>query len=96
MSLTSAFFYGRSKTDLIDQRFNMVANVVKVFNKERKELESYNRFSITSRDHDYSFSHLLQILSKFLHSFRPVDLTAGELQLPLQPRQLNTRRKRGR
>ena len=61
-----------------------------------RELESSYRFSITSRDHDYSFSHLLQILSDFLHSFRPVDLTAGELQLPLQPRQLNTRRKHGR
>ena len=72
--------------------------IVQYFNKERKEIESYNRFPITSRDHDYSFSHLLQILSKFLHSFRPVDLTAGPAgDLPLQPRHLNfQRRKYGR
>ena len=71
--------------------------IVQYFNK-RRELESYNRFSITSRDHDYSFSHLLQILSEFLHSFRPVDLTAGPAgDLPLQPRHLNfQRRKYGR
>ena len=94
----SAFFYGRSKTDLIDQRFNMVANVVKVFNKERKELESYNRFPITCADQHNSSTHLFQILSKFLHSFRPVDLTAGPAgDLPLQPRHLNFQRsKHGR
>ena len=73
-------------------------NVDKHFNKERKEIESSYRFPITSRDHDYSFSHLLQILSEFLHSFRPVDLTAGPAgDLPLQPRHLNfQRRKYGR
>jgi len=73
----SAFFYGRSKTDLIDQRFNMVANVVKVFNKERKELESYNRFPITCADQHNSSTHLFQILSKFLLSYRLVELSAG-------------------
>ena len=61
-----------------------------------RELESSYRFPIISADQHYSSHNLLQILSKFLHSFRPVDLTAGELQLPLQPRQLNTRRKHGR
>ena len=72
-------------------------NVDKHFNKERKEIESSYRFPITSRDHDYSFSHLLQILSKFLHSFRPVDLTAGPAgDFPLQPSIISKRRKYGR
>ena len=50
------------------------------------EIESSNRFTIISADQHYSSRNLLQILSKFLHSFRPVDLTAGlAADSPLQP-----------
>ena len=68
----------------------------KKYQREGVELESNFRLSTTGADQHHSSTYLLQILSDFLHSFRPVDLTAGELQLPLQPRQLNTRRKHGR
>ena len=55
----------------------MVANVAKVFNKKREELESYNRFPITCADQHNSSSYLLQILSKFLLRYRLVELSAG-------------------
>ena len=65
---------------------NMAEKLVdKKYHREEVKFESNNRFTITSADQHYSFTNSLQILSKFLHSFRPVDLTAGELQLPLQP-----------
>ena len=62
----------------------MEANIEKKYHRG-SEIESNYRLPITSADQHYSSHNLLQILSKFLHSFRPVDLTAGELQLPLQP-----------
>ena len=50
------------------------------------EIESSNRFTIISADQHYSSRNLLQILSKFLHSVRPVDLIAGiTAVLSLQP-----------
>jgi hypothetical protein len=73
------------KAKLIDKQETMEANIEKKYQRGR-ELESYNRFSITSANQHYSSTYLLQILSKFLHSFRPVDLTAGSAAvLSLQP-----------
>ena len=63
----------------------MVANIEKKYQRGR-ELESNYRFSTTSAAQHYSSHNLLQILSKFLHSYRPVDLTAGSAGvLSLQP-----------
>ena len=66
------------------RRANMAEkNVDKYFNKGRG-FESYNRFSITSADQRYYSNPILQ--TQFLHSFRPVDLTAGlAAVLSLQP-----------
>ena len=65
---------------------NMAETLEKKYQREGVELESNFRLSTTSADQHYSSTHLLQILSKFLHSFRPVDLTAGSAaDLPLQP-----------
>ena len=50
------------------------------------EIESNNRLSIISADQPDITIPTFQILSKFLHSFRPVDLTAGlAADSPLQP-----------
>ena len=63
----------------------MEANAEKKYQRGR-ELESNYRLSITRADQHDSSHNLFQILSKFLHSFRPVDLTAGlAADSPLQP-----------
>ena len=54
----------------------MEANAEKKYQRGR-ELESNYRLSITRADQHDSSHNLFQILSKFLHSFRPVDLTVG-------------------
>ena len=70
---------------LIDKQGNMEAVIDKYFKKGR-ELESYNRFSITRADQHDSSILILQILSKFLHRFHLVDLIAGSAaDSPLQP-----------
>ena len=76
---------------------NMAETLEKKYHRG-SEIESSYRFPIISADQHYSSHNLLQILSDFLHSFRPVDLTAGPAgDLPLQPRHLNfQRRKYGR
>ena len=68
---------------LIDKQGNMEAVIDKYFKKGR-ELESYNRFSITSADQHYCSNPIFQ--TQFLHRFHLVDLTAGlAAVLPLQP-----------
>ena len=76
----------------------MAETLEKKYQREGIEIESNYRLSIISADQHYSSHNLLQILSDFLHSFRPVDLTAGPAgDLPLQPRHLNFQRsKHGR
>ena len=54
----------------------MEANIENKYHRG-SEIESSYRFPIISADQHYSSRNLLQILSKFLHSFRPVDLTVG-------------------
>ena len=64
----------------------MAETLEKKYQREGGELESNYRFSTTRADQRYGSTCLLQILSKFLHSFRPVDLTAGSAAvLSLQP-----------
>ena len=46
-------------------------------NHRGSEIESNNRLSIISADQPDITIPTFQILSKFLHSFRPVDLTVG-------------------
>ena len=54
-------------------------------NHRGSEIESNNRLSITSADQHYYSNPIFQN-KQFLHSFRPVDLTAGPAgDLPLQP-----------
>ena len=53
-------------------------------NHRGSEIESNNRLSITSADQHYYTNPIFQ--KQFLHSFRPVDLTAGlAAVLSLQP-----------
>ena len=76
---------------------NMAETLEKKYQREGVELESNFRLSTTSADQHYSSTHLLQILSEFLHSVRPVDLIAGSAGvLSLQPSIKFPRRKYGR
>ncbi|MDP6250275.1 MAG: hypothetical protein QGF80_05540 [Pelagibacteraceae bacterium] len=71
------------KAKLID---NMADKLVEKKYHRGREIESYNRLSINSTDKYYHSNPILQIFSEFLHSFRPVDLTAGPAGvLSLQP-----------
>ena len=71
------------KAKLID---NMADKLVEKKYHRGGEIESYNRLSINSTDKYYHSNPILQIFSEFLHSFRPVDLTAGPAGvLSLQP-----------
>jgi len=69
---------------------NMEATIEK--NHRGSEIESNYRLSITSADQHYYSNPIFQ--TQFLHSFRPVDLTAGSCSCRCSPA-LNTRRNYG-
>jgi|TARA_R110002012_G_scaffold148705_1_gene307636 hypothetical protein len=56
---------------------NMAEKLVDKKYYRGREIESNNRLSIISADQPDITIPTFQILSKFLHSFRPVDLTVG-------------------
>ena len=63
---------------------HMVGKIVDKEYQRGIEFESNYRLSITSADQHYYSNPIFQ--KQFLHSFRPVDLTAGlTADSPLQP-----------